>query len=131
MKIIFICKHNRFRSKLAEAYFKKVNKNKNITAISRGIFKGIPVAKNVIDIGKKFGLKISKTTKGVTEKELLEADLIIITANDVPISLFKPRFNKTIQWEISDTSQNDKESIEKIAKQIFKKVDELVIKWKQ
>ncbi len=30
MNIIFVCKYNRFRSRVAEAYFKKINKDKNI-----------------------------------------------------------------------------------------------------
>ena len=40
MKILFICRHNRFRSKIAEAYFNKINKNKNLIAKGAGIFPG-------------------------------------------------------------------------------------------
>ena len=29
-KILFVCKFNRFRSKVAEAYFKKINRNRRI-----------------------------------------------------------------------------------------------------
>ena len=38
--ILFVCKYNRFRSRVAEAYFKKINKNKNISVKSAGIIKG-------------------------------------------------------------------------------------------
>ncbi len=124
MKILFICKHNRFRGKIAEACFKKINKNKKIKVASAGVFKGIPVAKTVINIGKELGIKINKKTIGLREEYLNEFDIIVIVADNVPISLFKGA-KKIMKWNISDSSQNDKKSIEKIMKEIFKKVKEL------
>lgn len=124
MKILFVCKHNRFRSKVAEAYFKRINKNKNIQSASAGIFIGNPVAKQVIEIGKKYGLKIDSISRGLREDYLNEFDLFIIVANNVPKFLFN-RAEKVIVWKIEDTSQNDKKGIEKIMNQIFKKVDKL------
>jgi protein-tyrosine-phosphatase len=35
MNILFACKHNRLRSKVAEALFRKYNKNKKIKVKSR------------------------------------------------------------------------------------------------
>lgn len=125
MKLLFVCKQNRFRSKVAEAYFKKINKNKKILASSGGIFKGIPVAKNVIDVGKKYGMKISKTTNPIREAPLRKTDLVVITANDVPAQLFKSKVKKIITWKIPDCSQKDKIAIEKITRQIIKKVEAL------
>ena len=122
-KILFICKHNRFRSKIAEAYFNKINKNKKIKAISGGIIKGIPIAKNVIDFGKKNGLRINKQTRGLDEAELEKIDKIIIVADNIPPSLFKRWKKKLIVLKIPDCSQNDKKRIEKISKLIMKKVD--------
>lgn len=40
MKILFICKYNAFRSRIAEEYFKKINKNSKIQVISRGFIMG-------------------------------------------------------------------------------------------
>jgi protein-tyrosine-phosphatase len=125
MKIIFVCKHNRFRSKTAEAYFKKINKNKNISVSSGGIIKGIPVAKTVVKAGKELGIKISRKTRCLREKDLVAADLIIITANDVPRELFKPRFKKVRLWKFPDTNQDNKKSIKKIMKGIMEKTREL------
>ena len=125
MRLIFVCKHNRFRSKVAEAYFKKVNKNKKIKVSSGGIFKGVPVAKTVVGIGKKLGIKINKKPRCLREDKLVESDLVVVIANDVPLSLFDPRF-KAIKWGVSDCSQDDEKKIESIMKQIFKKVDKLV-----
>ncbi len=124
-KIIFVCMHNRFRSKVAEAYLKKINKNPRIKISSGGVFKGYPVAKSVIEVGKKFGLKINEKTKGLAEKELVDADKIIVVADNVPKDVFSSkRFkDKTIFWKIPDTSQNNKEEIGKITKKIIQKIN--------
>ncbi len=125
MKITFVCRHNRFRSKVAEAYFKKINKNKKIKIASVGLIKGFPVAKNVIEIGKKFGMKIKRKTNYFPEDLLVNSDLIVIVANDIPISLFD-RAKKVVVWKIPDASQRDKKAIEKRMKLIMKKVQELI-----
>ncbi|MEK6875417.1 MAG: hypothetical protein AABX30_01925 [Nanoarchaeota archaeon] len=126
MRVLFVCKHNRFRSKIAEAAFKKINKNKNLKVSSAGVFKGFPTENIVVKIGNKFGLKIPKKTKGLIEKEIYKVDLLIITANDVPASLFKNKVKKIIVWKIPDTSQNNIRKIEEIIRIIIKKVDKLV-----
>jgi len=124
MNLIFVCKYNRFRSRTAEAYFKKINKNKNIHVSSAGVFKGEPVVKNVINIGKKYGINTNGKPRGLREDEFVKTDLIVIVADNVPASLFK-RFKKVIVWKIPDTTQDNKLRIEEIMKQIFKKVDVL------
>jgi len=119
MKVLFVCKHNRFRSKVAEAYFKKINKNKNIEASSAGIYKGIPVDKKVITIGKKLGININSKTKYLDEKKfIMGIDLVIIVANNVPASLFGAKGEKVIQWRIPDKITS--------VSLIMKKVDSLV-----
>ncbi len=124
MKILFVCKYNRFRSKVAEAYFRKTNRNKNITAQSAGIFKGYPTNINVINTGKKFGIKIRKKTHGLKESYFKEFKKVIIVADNVPPSLFSG-FKEVSVWKIHDCMQSDKCAIEKIMMQIFKKIDEL------
>jgi len=127
MNILFLCKHNRFRSKVAEAYFKKINKNKNIQVQSRGLIRGIPVAQNVVNIGKEFGINISKATRGISEDDLKWQDIIVIVANNVPKSILGKRkeIKKVIVWEIKDTDQSNKKGIRKIMKEIMKKVGSL------
>lgn len=124
MKILFVCKHNRFRGKVAEAYFKKINRDKKIKVMSAGVFKGIPVAKTVINIGKKLGIRINKKTRRLKEGYLSEFDLVVIVANNVPMSLFRGA-KKVVKWNIPDSSQNDKKNIKRIMKEIFKKTEEL------
>jgi protein-tyrosine-phosphatase len=125
MNLIFVCKYNRFRSRVAEAYFKHINKNKNIHVSSAGVFKGEPVVKNVINLGNKYGINTNGEPRGLREDEFVKSDLIVIVANNVPASLFK-RFKKVIVWKIPDTTQGNKDRIEEIMKEIFKKVDVLV-----
>jgi protein-tyrosine-phosphatase len=120
MKILFICKYNRFRSQVAEAYFKKINKNKNIEAYSAGIFIGKPIADSVKKISKKLGFKILGKPKGIQETLLERIDLVIIVANNVPPYIFRAKSKNIIQWKIPDTSQGDLESIERISRQIMR-----------
>ena len=124
MKILFVCKYNRFRSKVAEAYFRKINKNNKIKVASVGIFKGIPTPEKVINIGKKLGIKISKNTKGLREEYLNEFDIIVVVADNVPKYFFKGA-KKVVKWNIPDVSHDDTKNIEKIMKKIFKKVNKL------
>ncbi|MEA3329423.1 MAG: hypothetical protein U9Q06_01645 [Nanoarchaeota archaeon] len=126
MKILFVCKHNRFRSKIAEAAFKKLNKNKAIKSYSAGIFKGIPVHQNIISIGKSLNLQISKQTKSLDEKFMKSIDKVIIVANNVPKEIFKNKVRPVTVWEIPDTNQNNKKLIDKISKQIISKVEKLL-----
>jgi len=125
-KILFICKHNRFRSVIAEAVFKKFNKKKNIKVSSAGIFQGLPIAKNLIRISKKYNLKLKQKPQAIQEKWFKELDLIVIVASDVPKKLFKNRIKKVIVWKIPDCSCSDNKCIEKTSKKIIKKVENFV-----
>ncbi len=123
-QIIFVCRHNRFRSQLAEGFFNKWNKNKNIKAKSAGIFKGLPVAPIVKKVAKEFGIRTGKT-KTIDERDLINADLFVIVADNIPKSLFN-RAKKLIVWKIPDTGQENLERIREIAGDINKKVEKLV-----
>jgi protein-tyrosine-phosphatase len=117
--------YNRFRSQVADAYFKKINKNKNINSYSAGIVAGNPISPNVKKVGEKLGFKITGKPKGIKESLLDSIDLLVIVADNVPESLFKGNARKLMRWSIPDTDQTDMESIERISRVIMKKVDEL------
>lgn len=137
--ILFVCKHNRFRSKLAEAAFNKINDNKKIKARSGGLFTGTPVASNVIKIGKKYGLSVDTISRPIREewfRKKNKTDLVVIAADNVPPMLFEGRVKNILVWKIRDCDQNDKEGIERTALEIIKRVENLVKqlekeKWKQ
>ncbi len=136
MNILFVCKHNIFRSKVAETYFNKINKDKNIKASSAGIIKGtnlLESQKKVVRLQRKianelFNIKIKGKPKSLSVGMLRKIDLIIIVANDIPISIFnnKDYVKKVIQWKISDVAyKEDSEAMKKTIKSIIQKVNKL------
>ena len=132
MNILFICKYNRFRSRVAEAYFNKINKNKNIQVKSGGVIVGqYPLDKREVRIARSLGINIHGKPEPITYDKLIWQDRIIIVANNVPASLFnfnKSRFGKSVSvWSIPDIKHGeDGKSIEKIVKLIIKHVEDLV-----
>tara|TARA_B100000315_G_scaffold220350_1_gene222974 strand:+ start:1436 stop:1945 length:510 start_codon:yes stop_codon:yes gene_type:complete len=140
--ILFICKHNVFRSKVAEAYFKKINKNKQINADGAGLIKTdflSETEKKLVKfqrkIAKQYGIIIKQSSKPLSIKLLKKQDIIIIVANDVPKEIFNNKFYlkpnlKLITWEIKDVEKgkNNKEIIKTTIPKIMKKVERLIKK---
>lgn len=127
LNILFICKYNRFRSKIAEAYFKKTNKNKDIKSKSAGLFTGnLLLNNNQINITKEFNINIIGKPRPITIELLKETNLIIIVADNVPSSLFELKKNKKIiVWNIKDVNSEDKRGIKRAINQIILKVNKL------
>lgn len=133
MKILFICKWNRFRSKVAEAFFLRMNKNKKIKVESAGIYlwKRPYVASNVLREMEKRGCRIkNKKSRKLTNKILQEVDIAVIVANNVSKQKIKELGykGKILVWKIKDCSQNDVKSIVKRIDDIEKRVGKLVDK---
>lgn len=128
MNILFLCKHNVFRSRTAEAYFKKINKNKNLKISSAGPLKGEDCSKNQKKALKEEKIKFISKPKGLSVKLLRKQDLLIIVANDLPIILFnnKDYNKKVISWDIPDVLDDDKQKSHKTIQMIKNKVEELV-----
>ena len=143
MNILFICKHNRFRSKLAEGIFKKLNKNPRIKVKSAGVIKSLPVAKNVIDVAENKGvriggilnvaeknkIKIGIYSRGLSEEILHWADVYVIVADDVPVGIFsrfEKKGKKIIVWKIKDVRQDDVGGIERTFDLIYERVEKFV-----
>lgn len=144
MKILFICKHNVFRSKVAETYFNKINKNKKIKAYSGGIIKADKLNKveNKLKetqriIAKENGLIIKQNSNSLKISLLRQQDIIVILEKDFPKSIFNNKFYlkptlKLIKWDIEDVGKekNNEIIISKSIKKIMKKVEKLVGKLK-
>jgi len=133
MRVLFICKHNRFRSKVAEVFFKFYVKKKKLIhrAGSRGIKKDIPSALTVVNIMRERGMEIrNKTSKKIEKKDVGWADKIVIVANNVlkkDLEKIVGRVDKKIiVWKIRDTDQNNIKEIKKIINNIEKRVREFV-----
>lgn len=125
MNILFICQHNRFRSKFAEAFFKKLNKKHK--AKSAGVVRGRPIDSTIKELAKEFDVKISGSPKGLDYKLLDWQDMTVIVADDVPASLFRTlRQVKNLKvWKIKDVHKADNKARKILVKQIYKKVEKL------
>ena len=108
-------------------YFKKINKNPAIKIRSGGIIRGsYPLEKHEAEVVERFGIKIKGKPQGLSVNKIFWADLIIISADNVPRDLFKFKKHpiKVIVWKIRDFNRGEKEeNIRKIVKQIIKKVE--------
>ena len=128
--ILFVCRYNKFRSRVAEAYFNKVNKNKNWEAKSAGLIKGYDVEKNNVKLLKKeFNINIYGKTKGLNAKDISRQNITVIVADNVPKSVFnrnKKFGKKVIKFNIKDTSVKNTKMKIKITRKIIKKVDSLI-----
>jgi protein-tyrosine-phosphatase len=134
MRILFICKHNLFRSKVAESYFNKINKNPNIKAESAGAIKGDFLTKEQrqvlnlqIKTAKKYGLDIKGKPRGLSTSLLNKQDLVIVVANDLKKSLFnnKRYIKKLIIWNIKDVGYLKEKNMRKTINKIIRKIDKL------
>ncbi len=137
--ILFICKHNFFRSRVAKAYFNKINKNKNIKARGAGFINADKLVKKQKEIvafqrktAKKFGINIKGSRRMLTSSLIKKQDYIIIVANDIPKIMFNDKFYlkptlKIIKWNIKDVEKGKSysELVKKDIKVIMKKVDQL------
>jgi len=126
INILFVCRYNRFRSRVALAYFNKVNKNKNVKAKSAGLIKGNPLSPFTIGVAKELGLDIKGKTQGLSSKLMAWQNVTVMVADDVPPQVFdknKRYGKKVIVWKIKDIAENNKLAIKKIIKSIMVRVD--------
>ncbi|PIN77996.1 hypothetical protein COV15_00635 [Candidatus Woesearchaeota archaeon CG10_big_fil_rev_8_21_14_0_10_34_12] len=125
MKIVFVCKHNRFRSKVAETIFNKLNKNKSVMAESAGLVPDSAhpyVAESVIKIMDEMGYKVGGKPRQLTRGLLEGFDMLVIVANDIDKQFFHDFSGKILQWDIPDCDQADEKRIREIIDKIEGKV---------
>ena len=123
--ILFVCKHNRFRSKIAEAIFNKLNKSKRFRARSAGLIRGSPVNYFQKSVCINQGIKLRDPVNGISTKLLKWQGILVIVADDVPPSIFinnRKYGKKLIVWKIPDAKSNERKEIINIIKLIEKKV---------
>ncbi len=128
VKILFVCKHNRFRSKVAEAFFNKYNKNEKNEVKSAGIaldFMRPYVAEDVYKILEDMDVKIGDTIARKIDEELIRwSDKIIIVADNVEEGMFGTKDVEV--WKVEDCGENDVERIRGISVDIGVRVKKLV-----
>ena len=140
-KVLFVCKHNMFRSRVAEEFFNKYNKNNKWIADSAGIIrwdsKNLKKDKEYIaerTAAKEAGINIYPKPRSLDSSLLNHTKVVIIVANDVPRVVFNDKsFNGKVKiWKIRDVLPKDKnklasarKSVEEIKKKIIKFVENL------
>jgi len=127
--ILFVCKHNAFRSKFAESIFKSLNTKAGYKVKSAGIISSSVLNPFQQKIGKSLGFKINGYPMPLKLTDLFWADFIIVVANDVPPVLFdsmKKRGKKVIVWKIPDARSNNEVTVKKILSLIEDKIKILI-----
>lgn len=126
MRILFLCKHNRFRSKVAEAIFNKISKKGG--AESRGVIIDklrLYIADNVKKVMKEKGYLIRGKPKKLDITEINNYDVIVIVANNIDKRILNNFKGKLIVWEIPDADESELEKITSIINEIESKVKKL------
>ena len=129
MNILFVCKYNRFRSKVAEAFFNKYNKNKLNFAKSAGLIKGsYPLDSLQVKVADEIGIKLKGNPQGLSTELLKWSDLYVIVADDVPSDIFKAEeYGKKIEkWNIKDVEFDDENENKSIILQIENKIKDFI-----
>lgn len=129
MNILFVDMHNKFRSKIAEAIFKKLAGDK-IGAKSCGLvldFMRPFVCQNVHLALNELGYRIdNEQPKHIYRHDFEWADKIIIVSKGFPIDVFDRVKEKVEVWQVDSADEMEKEKIRKITNDIEKKVKGLI-----
>jgi len=134
-RVLFICKHNLFRSQVAESFFKKMNENKKYIGDGAGIIKwnkkdlvGDKAYEMEKKVTRKLGVKIGRKSKPLSSSLLKKTDIVVIVADDVHPSIFKDEKSfkgKIILWKTTDVKAHHKNK-EKVAMKTIKFIENKV-----
>ena len=130
MKILFVCKHNRFRSKVAETMFNYLTKSKNLKAESAGLVMDDAhpyVEPIVLKLVNKRGYEMKNSLPRQLDRRILgKFDLLIIVANNINPVFFHDFKRKIFHWKISDCDCSDAKCIKKSIDEIEVNVKKLI-----
>lgn len=113
MQVLFICKYNAGRSRMAEAFFNRFSKNDKACSAGIGDYPKSFFAKiglwGTIRVMKEVGIAIPKELgRGVTQEDVDRSDLIVILLSkdqwkELPV--FVARSSKTVFYELPDANR--------------------------
>jgi protein-tyrosine-phosphatase len=129
MKLLFVCKYNRFRSKVAECIFNALNVDKNVHAESAGLLMDASrqyIEKNVLKIMNEKGYKLRGMPRQLTSRLVKDFDVVVIVADNVNKEFFADFKGKIIKWKISDCKACELGRILEIVDEIEDKVKRLL-----
>ena len=134
MNILFICKHNRFRSKVAEALFRHYYKGDSVKVRSAGTIVDLMhpyVSRAVHAVLRERDVSLRDDGAVKLDSFMLKwADKIVIVADNVSPDMFQGRemigSKPVVFWPIGDASEIDVEGIRRRVSDIDVRVLELV-----
>jgi len=113
MRILFICKFNRFRSKVAEALARHYIRRKDVEVKSAGLmidFMRPFMAQPVVEMLNHRDILIPNQKSELINDQMIKwADKIIVVSGDCPIGNLPA--GKVEIWPIGDASDHDQASI--------------------
>lgn len=130
MKILFVGKWNRFRDHSAEAIFNHLNKDFRHEARSGGFFPGVAISSDIIEAGKRIGVKIGRNQQGLSHGLLMWSDVIIIVDDGIGKSIFREikenDGKKIVKWNVKGVLGTSVDARAKCLKLIKGRVEKLL-----
>ena len=134
MNLLFVCKHNRFRSKVAEALFRYYYKGDSVKTKSAGTIVDLMhpyVSRAVHSVLREKGVSIRDDGAVKLDSFMLKwADRIIIVADNISPDMFRDREmigDKPVAfWAIRDVSETDIDGIRKKTDEIEQRILEMI-----
>ncbi len=134
MNVLFICKHNRFRSKVAEALFRHHYKGDSVKVKSAGTIIDLMhpyVSRTVHEVLREKGVSLRDDGAVKLDPFMLKwADKIVIVADNVSPDMFRGREmmggKPLVFWAIGDASESDIVGVRRRIGEIEVRVLELV-----
>ena len=130
--ILFLCVHNTFRSQVAEAYFNKFARERNLNwqAKSAGFLEADKVNEKAIVLMKEEGIDISdKKPKLLTQEMLTQADKIVVVCKECEkegLCLNLPKNKEIDYWRLEDPAKMELEKGREIRNLIKEKILALI-----
>jgi arsenate reductase len=123
--IVFVCNGNTARSQMAEAFFKRINKNPEYVGISAGLDPGSSVKKEAIAVMGEKGIDIRKQKpKPLTKNTSRKAEKIVTMGGIDKSPLIPP--GKVIDWGLEDVSGKPITEYRKVRDEIESRVKQLI-----
>ncbi len=129
MNVLFVDLHNKFRSKIAEAVFKKLA-GERFGVKSCGLVLDLLrmyVCQNVHVALNERGYRIdNEQPRQLYRHDFEWADKIVVVCKGFPVDVFDRVREKVEVWEVDSALEEEKERIEVIVREIEKRVKEFI-----
>ena len=128
--VLFVCVHNAGRSKMAEAFIRRMG----LRATSAGTVPAKEVNRTVVELMKEKGIDISSDLpRLLTSEMIVEAALVVTMGCSVEQACPKPMLarmqKKLVEWNTEDPKGKTTEEVRRIRDEIERHVAELQVSY--